>query len=234
MATSTAGLFSFAHTEPSADFLVQSWVPTTAEGTQNLHDFPDTGSAHSGEHEDLFFVSGSSTPRGIRMDPTQTADIWTTSRVAAMPSGGQAMSRIDSTRSSGSTLSRSSQLSDVHSTGNASTYRSGPQSDGSIAGMDHGLMDPESATVSTYWTDYTIDLTTMGLDGGQLSMSNVSPMQVLSHQMTQGPDESSPLPWDVFPSAISPSSSSSSVEDCFSIRPLSPHSSPDLTCQSPR
>ena len=136
MLSGNAGLFSFPQTEPQTEFLMSSWG-TTVDGAQSLQDFHEAGSSHSGDHEDPIFTSGTSTPRGARLDPSQAVESWPSQRMTSVSQGGQSMSRMDSNRSSGSSLSRSSQLSHANSTGNASAFRHGSQAAGSLPGMNH-------------------------------------------------------------------------------------------------
>src|SRR5688572_3269858 len=200
MVSSTTGMFSFPSTEPQTDFLMSSWG-TTVEGPQNLQDFQDAGSSHSGEHEEPIFTSGTSTPRGARLDPTQNVDSWTNSRIASVSQGGHAMSRMDSNRSSASALSRSSQLSHAHSTGNASAFRDGSQTDGSLPGMNNVLLDVTSGVpTQMYWGEYPLELNHLGLGDGTYQVTNVDPMQVVSNnQISLGSDvNDSPLSWECF------------------------------------
>lgn len=230
MVSSTAGLFPFSQTEPQADFLMP-WG-TTVDGTQNLQDFQDAGSSHSGEHEDPIFTSGPPTPRGARLDTAQAVDSWTNQRIAPIAQGGQAMSRMDSSRSSGSALSISSQLSHAHSTGNTSAFRHGSQTDGSLPGMNPVLLDGTAAVPpQMYWSDYSLELNHLGLDG-TYSVTDVNPLQVVSNShMPLGSDmNDSPLSWEF----SSRTSSPSTMDETVFALPLSPHSSPELACQSPK
>lgn len=146
------------------------------------------------------------------------------------------MSRMDSNRSSASALSRSSQLSHAHSTGNASAFRDGSQTDGSLPGMNNVLLDVTSGVpTQMYWGEYPLELNHLGLGDGTYQVTNVDPMQVVSNnQISLGSDvNDSPLSWECF-SNISRTSSPSTVDEAFALLPLSPHSSPEIACQSPR
>jgi hypothetical protein len=235
MLSGHAGLFSFPQTEPQTEFLMSSWG-TTVDGAQSLQDFHEAGSSHSGDHEDPIFTSGTSTPRGARLDPSQAVESWPSQRMTSVSQGGQSMSRMDSNRSSGSSLSRSSQLSHAHSTGNASAFRHGSQAAGSLPGMNPVLLDGTTGVSSQmYWGEYPLDMHHLGLADGTYPVADVNPMQVVSNgQISLGSDvNDSPLSWECF-SNISRTSSPSTVDEAFSILPLSPHSSPEIACQSPR
>ena len=236
-------MFPFSHTEPSADLLSGSAWATTAEGSQNFPDFPDNGSSHSGEAEDYLFTSGQTTPRGSRvMDPCQAAEpAWDASRPAPLAStGGQAMSRANSSRSSGSSLSQSSHMSNMDARGNSSAFRNGSQAAPSMVGMDSCLLlDSDAAGVSSqvYWPSYPVDMG-LGADGS-FNLSDVSPLHVVPAQMQLGPDvslpdNSSPGSWECFSSSISRTSSPATIDEAWLSAPLSPHSSPEIQCQSPR
>lgn len=231
-------MFSFSHTEPSADLLNgSSWA--TSEGPQNFPEFPDHGSSHSGEAEEYIFTSGQTTPRGSKRDHSQaTETAWTALRTApAAATGGQAMSRASSSRSNGSSLSQRSQMSNLDIRGNASAFRTGSQAASSMVGMDPCLLlDPETAAMPPhmYWPDYAVDI---GLSADH-AFAIPAPLHVVPAQMQLGPDagvadNSSPGSWDAFSSSISRTSSPASDEAWLSA-PLSPHSSPDIQCQSPR
>ncbi|KAI9166659.1 hypothetical protein HJFPF1_02773 [Paramyrothecium foliicola] len=241
---SNSGMFSFSQTEPSADLLSSSAWATTAEGPQNFPDFPDTGSSHSGEAEDFMFTSGQTTPRGTRvMEPCQATEAtWDTSRSAQMAStGGQAMSRANSSRSSGSSLSQSSHLSNMDARGNTSAFRNGSQAPPSMVGMDSCLLldsDASAVPSQVYWPSYTVDMGLSG-DGSSFNLSDVSPLHVVPAQMQLGPDvslpdNSSPGSWECFSSSISRTSSPATIDEAWLSAPLSPHSSPEIQCQSPR
>ncbi|CAG7560849.1 unnamed protein product [Fusarium equiseti] len=221
----STGLFPFSQTEPSADLLAGSSWATTVEGPQNFQDFSDNGSAHSGEAEEFIFTSGHATPRGTRV---LSQGNWSASRTAASATqGGQAMSRVSSSRSSGSSLSQSSHLSNMDFTGNASALQTGTQA-GSIHGIDTCLLDPvDGMSTQMYWPGY--DAT--------FSLPEASPLHVVPSHMQLGPDvslaeNSPPSPWDCFSSSISRSSSPNTIEDLW-FPNQSPNSSPQIQCQSP-
>ncbi|KAG7436173.1 hypothetical protein Forpi1262_v003286 [Fusarium oxysporum f. sp. raphani] len=229
------GLFSFSsQTEPSADLLTGSSWATTVEGPQNFQDFSDNGSAHSGEAEEFIFTSGHATPRGTRV-PSQGN--WSTSRTtASVTQGGQAMSRVSSSRSSGSSLSQSSHLSNMDFTGNASALQTGTQAGATLHGIDTCLLDPtDGITNQMYWPGYSLD---GGLNGdATFSLPDANPLHVVPSHMQLGPDvslveNSPPSPWDCFSSSISRSSSPNTIEDLW-FPNQSPNSSPEIQCQSP-
>ncbi|KAK7414905.1 hypothetical protein QQX98_006326 [Neonectria punicea] len=233
MASNPSGMFSFSHTEPSTDLLVGSSWATTAEGPQNFQEFSDNGSAHSGEAEEYIFTSGQTTPRGTRVLSQARQDLqnnWNPRPAPSVPQGGQAMSRVSSSRSSGSSLSQTSRMSNLDVTGNASAFRNGSQA-GAMAGIDTSLfLDSEP-----YWSaGYTLD---MGMSADvAFALPNASPLHVVPAQMQLGPDVSlsgnSPPSWDCFSSSISRSSSPATVDDVWPIT-QSPNSSPEIQCQSP-
>jgi hypothetical protein len=241
LVSTPSGMFSFSQTEPSADLLSSSAWATTAEGSQNFPDFQDAGSSHSGEAEDYMFTSGQTTPRGTRiMEPCHTAEAsWDAPRAAVVPTGGQAMSRANSSRSSGSALSHSSQLSNMDVRGNASAFRTGSQVPPPMVGMDSCLLldtDASAIPSQVYWPSYPVD---MSLNGdGSYNLSDVSPLHVVPAQMQIGPDvglpdNSSPGSWECFSSSISRTSSPATIDEAWLSAPLSPHSSPEIQCQSP-
>lgn len=236
-------MFSFSQTEPSTDLLNGSSWATTGEGSQNFQDFSDNGSSHSGEAEEYIFTSGQTTPRGTRLDQGRTRqdmpNAWNNKTVAAVPKGGQAMSRVNSNRSSGSSLSQTSQLSHVDVTGNTSAFRNGSPS-GAIAGIDSCLLlesEAEAISSQMYWPGYPLDMALTTADAA-FSMAEVSPLHVVPAHMQLGPDisleNSPPGSWDCFSSSVSRSSSPATIEDTWLSAPLSPHSSPEIQCQSPR
>jgi hypothetical protein len=244
LVSNPSGMFSFSQTEPSADLLSGSAWATTAEGSQNFPDFPDAGSSHSGEAEDYLFASGQTTPRGSRItdhcQPAETA--WDAPRPASLVStGGQAMSRANSTRSSGSSLSQSSHMSNMDARGNASAFRNGSQAPPSMVGMDSCLLlDSDAGAVASqvYWPSYPVDMS-IGADGTFVDLSAVSPLHVVPAHMQLGPDvglpdNSSPGSWECFSSSISRTSSPATIDEAWLSAPLSPHSSPEIQCQSPR
>ncbi|KAF4981093.1 hypothetical protein FDECE_17755 [Fusarium decemcellulare] len=240
MAPNTSGIFSFYQTEPSADLLSGSSWATTAEGPQNFQDFSDNGSAHSGEAEEFIYTSGQTTPRGTRVHSQGRQDIqtnWTAPRTTApsVTQGGQAMSRVSSSRSSGSSLSQSSHLSNMDFTGNASALQTGTQTGAAMAGMDTCLLDSDADGISPqmYWPPYSLDLN----GDATFSLPDASPLHVVPAHMQLGPDvslaeNSPPSPWDCFSSSISRSSSPNTIEDIWFTQ--SPNSSPQIQCQSPR
>ncbi|KAH6897231.1 hypothetical protein B0T10DRAFT_526402 [Thelonectria olida] len=232
MTSSTSGMFSFSHTEPSADLVAgSSWATTAEAGPQNFQDFSDNGSAHSGDAEDYIFTSGQTTPRGTRILSQGRQDIqnaWSSRTAPAMPQGGHAMSRVSSSRSSGSSLSQASQLS-MDVTGNVYAFRNGSQA-GSITGMDSCLLlDSE-----TNWPTYGLD---MGLNADTtFSLPDASPFSIVPSQTQLGPDVGvithSPGSWD-FSSSISQASSPATTTDDLWRISQSPNSSPEIPCQSP-
>ncbi|XEU97066.1 hypothetical protein FSHL1_002352 [Fusarium sambucinum] len=227
------GLFSFSQTEPSTDLLTGSSWATTVEGPQNFQDFSDNGSTHSGEAEEFIFTSGHATPRGTRV---HSQGNWSASRTAAsVTQGGQAMSRVSSSRSSGSSLSQSSHLSNMDFTGNASALQTGTQT-GSIHGLDTCILDPvDGMSTQMYWPGYSLDAALNG--DATFSLPDSSPLHVVPSHMQLGPDvslaeNSPPSPWDCFSSSISRSSSPNTIEDLW-FPNQSPNSSPQIQCQSP-
>lgn len=138
------------------------------------------------------------------------------------------MSRVSSSRSSGSSLSQSSHLSNMDFSGNASALQTGTQT-GSIHGIDTCLLDPvDGMSTQMYWPGY--DAT--------FSLPEASPLHVVPSHMQLGPDvslaeNSPPSPWDCFSSSISRSSSPNTIEDLW-FPNQSPNSSPQIQCQSPR
>lgn len=238
MLSNTSGVF-FPSTEPATDLLNGSSWGAPTEGPQNFQDFPDTGSSHSGEAEEYIFTSGQSTPRGSKREhPHTTEAAWTAARTAPAPAGGQAMSRANSSRSNGSSLSHTSQLSNMDMRGNASAFRTGSQAASSMVGMDTCLLLESDATAipsEMYWADYPVQ---MGLNA-DASFSLPEALHVVPAQMQLGPDaiapdNSSPGSWDCFSSSISRTSSPVTVDEAWLSGPMSPHSSPDIQCQSPR
>ncbi|KAI5465520.1 hypothetical protein BGZ63DRAFT_348081 [Mariannaea sp. PMI_226] len=233
MATSTSGVFSFSQTEPSADLLVgSSWATTADAGPQNFQDFSDNGSAHSGDAEDYIFTSGQTTPRGTRILAQSRQDAhntWSSRTSAAVPKGGHAMSRASSSRSSGSSLSQTSHLS-MDVTGNAYTFRNGPQ-DGSVSGLDSCLLlDPDN------WPTYSLNMDLNATDA-TFALPDASQFSVVPSQTQLGPDVNlashSPGSWDCFSSSISRfSSPATNIDDVWPIS-QSPNSSPEIPCQSP-
>ncbi|VTO87010.1 unnamed protein product [Fusarium graminearum] len=226
----STGLFPFSQTEPSTDLLTGSSWATTVEGPQNFHDFSDNGSTHSGEAEEFIFTSGHATPRGTRV---HSQGNWSASRTAAsVAQGGQAMSRVSSSRSSGSSLSQSSHLSNMDFSGNASALQTGTQT-GSIHGLDTCILDPVDGISQMYWPGYSLDAALNG--DATFSLPDSSPLHVVPSHMQLGPvaENSPPSPWDCFSSSISRSSSPNTIEDLW-FPNQSPNSSPQIQCQSPR
>lgn len=233
----SSGLFSFPQTEPAADLLQGTSWGAAVEGSQNFQDLPDSGSSHSGDAEEYIFTSGQTTPKGSRRDHPRSSDnAWTTSRT--VPGNGQAMSRVNSSRSIGSSLSHASQLSNLDTRGNTSAFRNGSQGAATMVGMNPGLiLDTDANHLSQmYWPGgYGLN---MGLDGdstlsplSDMHSMHVVPAQIQLGPGSGGPDNSSPGSWDCFSSSISRTSSPATVDDWLSA-PLSPQVSPDLHCQS--
>lgn len=243
MAPNAPSMFSFSQTEPSADLSNGPPWGTQPGGPQSYQDFVDSGSSHSGDAEEYLFTSGQTTPRGSRTDQPQTTDaMWTAARtVSSAPRMPHAMSRANSSRSSASCMSPSSHLPRVDDTGNAQTLQNGPQPAGSIAGMDTCLLlDPDAAAVPhIYWSDYNLDMNLSAENHAVFALAEAGPLHVVPAQMHLGtetglPDNSSPSSWDCFSSSISRTSSPATIDDTWLSAPLSPHSSPDMKCQSPR
>jgi hypothetical protein len=241
MMPQAAGLFSFSQTEPSTDLLNGSSWGTTTEGSQNFQDFPDSGSCHSGEAEEYIITSGQTTPRGSRLGRSRaTESAWATAGLTPVSTGGHAMSRIDSSRSNGSSLSQSSQMSSMDMRGNVSAFRNGSRATGTLVGADSCLLLEDAAALpQVYWSGYPLNA---GLDAvnGTFSVHDVSPMHVVPSQTQFGPDaipdNASPSSWG-FPGSISRTSSPATIDEAWlqSQRPLSPpNSSPEIACQSPR
>lgn len=240
MASNSAAMFSFAHTEPSTDLLNGSWQ-AAGDGPQNFHEYSDNGSSHSGEAEDYLFTSGHTTPRGSRLEHTQSMDsVWSNPRITAQSSCmAQAMSRADSSRSSGSSLSQSSQMSG----GNASAFGNVPHPttvSGTMAGMDSCLLvaaDAAATNPQIYWPDLSLDMS-MPTSSSAFTVSDASPMHMVPAQMHLGPesvlpDGSSPGSWDCFSSSISRTSSPATIDDAWLPGALTPHS-PETVGDSPR
>ncbi|KOS19388.1 Metal regulatory transcription factor 1 [Escovopsis weberi] len=240
MAATAGGMFSFASTEPSADLLHGSSWAAAGEGSQNLHDYPDSGSSHSGEAEEYIFVSGHSSPGGSRLDHSQVSEAsWAAPKTAMPPmAGAEAMSRASSSRSNGSAISHAHMpsMGGVRG-GGAPVFRNGSQAAGPMAGMDSCLL-LDSAHVVTphmYWPEYTLD---MGLhaEGVAFPSPVINPLHVVPAQMHLGqdsvPETPSPSTWDCFSSSISRTSSPATIDENWPPAPLSPASSPDL-CPSP-
>ncbi|PFH58455.1 hypothetical protein XA68_13661 [Ophiocordyceps unilateralis] len=241
MAPNASSMFPFSQTEPSTDLVSgSSWV-VHGEGPQNYQDFPDNGSSHSGDAEEYLFTSGQSTPRGSRTDQPQTTDsMWTAARtVSAGASRTHAMSRVNSSRSS-SSLSPSSHLQpNLENAGHATSLRNGVQPAGSMDGIDsYLLLDSDAAAVpQAYWPDYNLDMNLNGESSGVFPLASTGPLHVVPAHMHLGTepgmlDNSSPSSWDCFSSSISRTSSPATIDETWLSAPLSPHSSPDLKCQS--
>lgn len=241
MVSHMPGMISFTHTEPS-DLLPGSTWGITTEGTQHFQDYTDNGSCHSGEAEDYIVTSGHTTPQGTKLDRCQTMEnaAWATSGLAAssVPAGTQAMSRVNSCRSNGSSLSRSSQLSNMDMRGNAA-FRNGSQASQTMVGADCLLLDPETSTLqqqnSVYWPQFPLNM-----DCTTFPLSDPSPLHVVPSQMQFGPDtslpgNSSPVSWASFSSPISRTSSPATIDDAWfqGSHGLTPNSSPEIPCQSP-
>ncbi|KHN99685.1 Zinc finger, C2H2-type/integrase, DNA-binding protein [Metarhizium album ARSEF 1941] len=247
MASNATGMFSFAQTEPSADLLNgQSWG-TTTEGHQNFQDFPDNGSSHSGEAEDYLFTSGHTTPRGSRLEqPPSVESVWTNPRTTQSSVMAQAMSRADSSQSSGSSLSQSTQLS----RGNVAAFRNvshaAATAAGTMAGMNSCLLvaaDAHAASSHVYWPEIGLGMN-IAADGGKyggngaFAVTEAGPMHMVPAHMHLGPesvlpDNSSPGSWDCFSSSISRTSSPATVDDVWLPSALSPNSSPEIVGESP-
>jgi hypothetical protein len=103
--------------------------------------------------------------------------------------------------------------------------------------MNNVLLDGTSGLpTQMYWNDYhPLELNSLGLGDGAYQVTDVNPLQVVSNtHIPLGSDViDSPLSWECF-STISRTSSPSTVDEAFAILPLSPHSSPEIACQSPR
>ncbi|KJZ72900.1 hypothetical protein HIM_07663 [Hirsutella minnesotensis 3608] len=242
MAPNASSMFSYSQTEPSTDLVNGSSWGTQSEGPQNFQDFPDNASP-SGDAEEYLFTSGQTTPRGSRTDHHQASDhMWTASRtVSSAPSRSHAMSRGDSSRSSASSMTHSSShLNRMDNIGNASALRNGSQPTGPVAGIDSCLLlDPEANAVPhIYWPDYNLDMNLNAENNGVFALAETGPLHVVPAHMHIGteaglPDNSSPSSWDCFSSSISRTSSPATIDDTWLSAPLSPHSSPDMKCQSP-
>ncbi|KAG6003651.1 hypothetical protein E4U21_001812 [Claviceps maximensis] len=240
MTSNPSVMFPFVHPETSTDLLNGTWH-NAGDGSPNFHEYSDNGSCHSGEAEDYLYTSGQTTPRGSRLEHTQSMDsIWNNPRISAQSSSmAQAMARADSSRSSGSSLSQSSQMS----TGSTSVFRNASQST-TVAGTMNGGIDScllvateaVAANPHMYWSELSID---MGIPttAGSFSMSDANPMHMIPAQMHLGPesvlpDNSSPGSWDCFSSSISRTSSPATIDEAWLPGALSPHS-PDIVGDSP-
>ena len=232
-------MLSYAQTEPSSDLLNGSTWATTVEGTQNFPDFPDNGSAHSGDAEEYIFSSGHTTPRGSRLDRSVLNHAWNAPRnpSSSLPLGGQAMSRADSSKSQTSHLSR------VDMRGNISAFRNGPHTTNSMVGLDSCLLLDADATATTsnlYWNHYPMSMPPLNTEAVSFHLStDISSLHVVPAQMQLGPDasladNSSPSSWDCFSSSISRTSSPATTDETWISGPHSPNSSPELQGQSPR
>ncbi|KAJ6446619.1 zinc finger domain-containing protein [Purpureocillium lavendulum] len=236
-------MFSFSQTEPSTDLLNGSSWGSHGEGPQNYQDYPDNGSSHSGEAEEYLFTSGQTTPRGSRTDQPQTTEaMWNATRTGpSAPMMAQAMARADSSRSIASAMSQSSRLSTMDSTGSVAAFRTGTHAATPMAGMDSCLLlDADSGSVppQMYWADYNLDMSLHAENQGVYPLTDAGPLHVVPAHMHIGaesgvPDNSSPSSWDCFSSSISRTSSPATVDETWISGPMSPHSSPDIKCQSP-
>ncbi|KAG5925715.1 hypothetical protein E4U42_004025 [Claviceps africana] len=239
MATNPSAMFPFVHTEPSTDLLNGSWS-NAGDGSPSFPEYPDHGSCHSGEVEDYLYTSGHTTPRGSRLEHTQSMEsVWNNPRIAAQSSSmAQAMARADSTRSSGSSLSQSSDMS----RGNAPAFGNVPQSAavaGTMSAMDSCLLlaaDAAPANPHMYWSELNMDMS-LPAAAGPFCVSDASPMHMIPAQMHLGPesvlpDGSSPASWDCLSSSISRTSSPATIDEAWLAGPLSPHS-PGIVDDSP-
>jgi hypothetical protein len=243
MVPPTSGMFAFAHTEPSTDLLNGSSWGVSVEGPQNFQDYPDNGSSHSGEAEEYIITSGHTTPRGTKLDRTQISETaWTPAGLPApLSSGSLAMSRMNSNKSSVSSLSHSSRMSNVDMRGNA-TFRNGSQTTRPIDGIDSCLLlDTDATSVpSVFWNGYNNLGVGLDSDSAPFSLADPSPMHMVPSQMHLGtdanlPENSSPGSWPSFTS--SRTSSPATIDDATWLhtqRPQSPNSTPEIPCQSPR
>lgn len=242
MASNANGMFSFAQTEQSTDLLNGSSWPTS-EGAQTFQDYPDNGSSHSGEAEDYLFTSGQTTPRGSRLEHAPSMEsVWTNPRTTAQSSVmAQAMSRADSSRSCGSSLSQSSQLS----RGNVSAFRNVSHAGvtaGTMAGMDSCLLvaaDANTVNSQMYWSELGGIGMNMATAGGAFAVTDTTPMHMVPAHMHLGPesvlpDNSSPSSWDCFSSSISRTSSPATIDEVWLPSALSPNSSPEIVGETPR
>ncbi|TWU75775.1 hypothetical protein ED733_003212 [Metarhizium rileyi] len=241
MASSATGMFPYtSQTEPAADLLnAQSWG-ASPEGHQNYQDFPDTRSSHSGEGEDYLFTSEQTTPRGSRLDQAPSMEsVWTNPRTTQSSAIAQAMSRADSSRSSGSSLSQSSPLS----RGNVSAFANvshAATTAGTMAGMNSCLLVAADATAVShvYWPEMGLDMN-MAAASGSFTVTEAGPMHMVPAHMHLGPgsalpDNSSPGSWDSFSSSISRTSSPATIDDVWLPSAISPNSSPEVVGDSPR
>lgn len=241
MASNPAGMFAFTQAESSPDLLNgSSWA--TGDGSQSFPEYPDNGSTHSGEAEDYLFTSGQTTPRGSRLEHAQSMDsVWVSPRNTSQSSSmAQVMSRADSSRSCGSSLSQSSQMSRGH----ASAFRNMPHArtaamTGTMAGMDSCLLvtaDAHAVPSQMYWPELSLDMT-MAAPGASFAVADSSsPMHMVPAHMHLGPesvlpDNSSPGSWDCFSSSISRTSSPATVDDVWLPSATSPNS--DIAGDSP-
>lgn len=238
-------MFCFSQTEPSADLLNgPSWA--TSEGTQNFPDFADNVSSHSGEAEEYIVTSGHNTPRGsIHMSRTRTnGGSWAPTGLPQVSAGGHAMSRVDSSRSTGSMLSHSSHPSNMDVAGNGSAFRHGSQvAPGNIVGADpYLMMESEASTLAQgYWPAYHLP-SGLDMDNAPFPVAEAAPMHVVPSQMQFGPDttladHTSPTSWQNFPAPGTRTSSPATIDDTWlhPQGPISPpNSSPEIPCQSPR
>lgn len=240
MVSHVPGSFPFSQTEPS-DLLSGSWGNTT-EGSQPFQDYTEHGSCHSGEAEDYIVRSGQTTPRGTKLDRLQTMEnTWANSGLApSVTAGAQAMSRVNSCRSTGSSLSRTSHPSNLGMRGNVNAFRNGSQASETMVGVDCNFLDAEGNALQNtmYWSEFGLNA---GLDNDNtFTMPEVGPLHVVPSQMQFGPDaslpdNSSPGSWVSFSSSISRTSSPVTIDEPWLQGPrvLSPNSSPELACQSP-
>ncbi|PHH86834.1 hypothetical protein CDD83_9693 [Cordyceps sp. RAO-2017] len=114
------------------------------------------------------------------------------------------------------------------------------QPSGAMAGMDSCLLlDADTSAVpQIYWSDYNLDMSLNAENSGVFPLTEAGPLHVVPAHMHLGTesgllDNSSPSSWDCFSSSISRTSSPATIDDTWLSAPLSPHSSPDIKCQSP-
>ena len=153
------------------------------------------------------------------------------------------MSRANSSRSNGSSLSLTSHMSHMDVRGNVTAFHPGSQASGTVSGMDSCLLldsaDANGDASQFGWSGYSLDMG-MNADSASFPLGDLSPLQhVVPAQMqlspdSHVPDNSSPSSWDQFSNSISRTPSPATLDDPWLNAPLSPDTSPEMSSQSPR
>lgn len=216
------------------------WETTGNGSTQPFPEYPDNGSSHSGEVEDYVFTSGQTTPRGSRIEHAQSmSSVWTNPRTTATSSSmAQAMSRVDSSRSSSSSLSQSSRMSRGKISPSRNVSRAAAVT-APMSGQNPCLMVPADANpVSSqmYWPDLPPD---MNIGSGNVyNVTTCSPLHMAPAHMHLGleavlPENSSPGSWEYFSSSMSRNSSPATIDEAWLSSTRSSNAS-DILIKSPR